>query len=60
MKISVAWINEILRTDLKPAELMDILNAIGFPVEGYENRAEALKGVVIGEVVEKQKHPKAI
>jgi phenylalanyl-tRNA synthetase beta chain len=62
MKISCKWLNEYVKTDLKPEEIARILTDCGLEVEAieeYESVKGGLKGVVIGEVIETSKHPNA-
>lgn len=62
MNISANWLRKFLKTDLDNRTLADILTDIGLEVEGLE-KIEAVKGglqgLVIGEVLEKDKHPDA-
>lgn len=62
MKISYNWLREYCKTDLTPAEVAEILTATGLEVEGVEMLDAVpggLRGVVVGEVVEKTAHPNA-
>ncbi len=62
MKISCKWLNEYVKTDLKPEEIARILTDCGLEVESieeYESVKGSLKGVVIGKVLETSKHPNA-
>ena len=62
MKISYNWLNSILKTDLTPEQIDEYLTASGLEVEGietFESVKGGLQGIVIGEVVEKEKHPDA-
>ena len=62
MKISHSWLNNYLKLDLPIDEIADLLTDIGLEVEGIyekENIKGGLKGVVIGEVLYKSKHPNA-
>ncbi len=62
MKISFNWLREYIDTTLEVSEIADILTAIGLEVESVE-KVEAipggLRGIVIGEVMECEKHPDA-
>jgi len=57
MKITFSWLKEYLDTDKSLDEILEKLNSIGLEVDGLEDPAEALKGFVVGEVVEAEKHP---
>ena len=64
MKISYNWLKTYLPTAYHrtPQELEEVLTDIGLEVEGLEKVEPipgGLKGIVIGEVVEKHKHPNA-
>lgn len=62
MKISYNWLKTLINTDLSPEEAARLLTAAGLEVESmdaFESVQGALKGVVVGEVMEKAKHPDA-
>jgi phenylalanyl-tRNA synthetase beta chain len=62
MKISCNWLKQYLSTDLKPAEISEILTSIGLEVEAmdsFEPVKGSLEGVVAGEVLSCKKHPDA-
>ena len=62
MKISYNWLKDYLNLKHDPNTISDILTDIGLEVEGIQNFTNiqgGLKGVVIGEVLEKVKHPNA-
>ncbi len=62
MKVSYNWLNQYIKTDLSPEKMSEILTDTGLEVEGLE-KVETIKGglegVVIGEVLTKDKHPDA-
>lgn len=62
MNISYNWLKEYIKTDISVEETGRILTDIGLEVEGIE-KAESVKGglegMVIGEVLERSKHPDA-
>ncbi|MBC7865871.1 MAG: phenylalanine--tRNA ligase subunit beta, partial [Bacteroidia bacterium] len=62
MKISYNWLKKLIQTDKTAQEISTLLTACGLEVEALE-KFEAvpggLKGIVVGEVVEKEKHPDA-
>ncbi|MFY0644625.1 MAG: phenylalanine--tRNA ligase subunit beta [Bacteroidia bacterium] len=62
MKISYSWLKTLINTDLSIEDLCDRLTMSGLEVEHVE-RIESIKGglegLVIGEVLDKQKHPNA-
>ena len=62
MKISYNWLREYVNSSLTPSEAEKILSSIGLEVESMESVEEipgSLDGVVVGEVVECEKHPDA-
>jgi phenylalanyl-tRNA synthetase beta chain len=62
MKISYNWLKTLIKTDLNPDEIAEYLTSSGLEVEGmesFESIKGGLQGIVIGEVVEKEKHPDA-
>jgi len=63
MKVSLNWLKQYLNLDgLSPEKTGEILTDIGLEVESIE-RTESIKGglagVVVGHVVEREKHPNA-
>src|SRR5680860_97563 len=59
MKISYKWLKEYVDIDLTPEELAELLTMHSFEVEGIIHQDAGLDGVVVGEVLEKEKHPDA-
>ena len=62
MKISYNWLKNYLNLELPAEEIAVLLTDIGLEVEGIEKVESirgGLKGVVIGEVLSKKKHPNA-
>ena len=62
MKISYNWLKNYLDFNLVPQDLAEILTNTGLEVESvevFESVPGGLEGVVIGEIVECEKHPDA-
>lgn len=59
MRVSLKWLNEYVTVDLSPKELADRLDMTGTAVEAITTAGEALDGVVVGQIVEKVRHPEA-
>lgn len=62
MKISYNWLNDYLNLTISPEQTSEILTDIGLEVEKteiVESIKGGLKGLVIGEVLEVEKHPGA-
>src|ERR1041385_9207728 len=62
MKISNNWLSDYLKTGLSPEQIGAKLTDCGLEVESieeFESVASGLRGLVVGEVKEKIKHPNA-
>lgn len=62
MKLSFQWLKSLFPTDKPAEEIAALLTSCGLEVEGIEEVESikgGLKGLVIGHVVEKEKHPDA-
>lgn len=62
MTISYKWLSEYLPLTVEPERLSKILTSIGLEVESLEKYAEVkggMQGLIIGEVIECEKHPNA-
>ncbi|MCB0480856.1 MAG: phenylalanine--tRNA ligase subunit beta [Flavobacteriales bacterium] len=62
MKISYNWLKNYLQVDIPASQVAEILTDGGLEVEGVDEIQPiegGLDGLVIGEVIEKQKHPDA-
>ncbi|KAF0096695.1 MAG: phenylalanyl-tRNA synthetase beta chain [Rhodospirillaceae bacterium] len=59
MKFTLSWLKEHLETDATLVEVRDTLTMLGLEVESLTDPAEALKGFVVGYVVEAVQHPNA-
>lgn len=61
MKISYNWLLSHIKTDLEVEKIAEILTNTGLEIEGIEkhNENNPLNGVVVGKVLELQKHPNA-
>lgn len=62
MKISLNWLKDYINLDLPVDKIAEILTDTGLEVEGVEKIETVkggLEGVVIGEVLSKEKHPDA-
>lgn len=62
MKISLNWLKDYISLEETPEEISEVLTATGLEVEGleeYEQVKGGLVGVVIGEVLNCEKHPDA-
>src|ERR1044072_6078885 len=62
MTISYNWLHDYLPVQIDPERLSIILTAVGLEVESlekYESLKGGLQGLVIGEVLTREKHPNA-
>ncbi len=62
MKLSLRWIQEFVDIEAymnKPEELAEILTRAGFEVEAIHDNRKQYAMVVIGHILEKDKHPNA-
>src|SRR5690625_1130025 len=59
MKISYNWLTEFIDLDLSPEETAEKLTLIGLEVEQVTTFGSLLEGVVVGEVLNVDKHPNA-
>ncbi|WP_223547983.1 phenylalanine--tRNA ligase subunit beta [Aestuariivivens sp. NBU2969] len=62
MKISYNWLKQFIKTNWSPEQISELLTDLGLEVEGiesYQSVKGGLKGVVIGEVLNCEKHPNA-
>jgi len=62
MNISLNWLKEYIQTDLSPEKIGEVLTEIGLEVEGMEMKESVkggLEGLVIGHILECDRHPNA-
>lgn len=59
MKYSYNWLKELSGTSKSPLELKELLMLHAFEVEGVEQHENKLEGVIVGEILEIEKHPNA-
>ena len=59
MRVSMKWLRELVDIDLNVTELVDRLDLTGTAVEGVQILGAELDGVVVGQVVAKERHPDA-
>ncbi|MCF6764781.1 phenylalanine--tRNA ligase subunit beta [Thiotrichales bacterium 19S3-7] len=59
MKVSYQWLNEFVQTDLSLKALSEQLTLAGLEVDSVEPVAAEFSKVVVGEVINKHKHPDA-
>lgn len=57
MKTSIEWLKEYSDINVSAKELCDILTMTGSKVEGLETKGDNIKNVVVGKILEIEKHP---
>lgn len=59
MKVGVEWLKDYSDIDVDIKELSEIFTMTGSKVEGYEIKGDNIKNVVVGKILEIEKHPDA-
>lgn len=59
MKIPLSWLADFMDVDRPTTEYVDMLNQLGFEVEGVEEPGKDIHGVIIVDVLGTQPHPDA-
>jgi len=59
MRVSLSWLKDLVQVNEPALELGDRLSMAGFEVEELEDLSLFAQGVVVGHVLEKNKHPNA-
>ncbi len=59
MWISINWLRELVDITQSPEDLAETLTMAGFEVEEIENRSSWADGVVVGKVLQRDRHPDA-
>ena len=59
MKVSLSWLKQYVDFNWTPEELSERLTMLGLEVEGVEKRAGEFEGIVVAQVVTRDKHPNA-
>lgn len=59
MKISYNWLKEYVDINITPEKLAELFTMHSFEVESVIYQGKGLENVVVGEVIEKRKHPDA-
>ncbi|WP_068467104.1 phenylalanine--tRNA ligase subunit beta [Candidatus Protochlamydia phocaeensis] len=59
MRIPLSWLKEYIDLTLSPGEIAKILTMAGLEVDGYETIGASFSGIVVGRVLEAEKHPNA-
>ena len=61
MHLSLNWIKRFIKDDLKVSanELQELVSTKVAELEGYESQVELLEKIVVGQIIDIQKHPNA-
>ena len=59
MRVSLSWLKELVQVNEPAVQLGDRLSMAGFEVEELDDLSLLAQGVVVGHVIEKNKHPNA-
>jgi phenylalanyl-tRNA synthetase beta chain len=59
MKVTLNWLKQYVDFDWSPAELADRLTMLGLEVEGVQKLGGEFDGVVVAQVITRDKHPNA-
>ncbi len=59
MKLPIEWLKEYTEVEVTPQEYSDALTMSGSKVEGVENPAEGMCGIITGKIIKIDKHPDA-
>ncbi len=59
MKVTLNWLKEYVEFDWSPEELAERLTMLGIEVEGVQKLGGEFEGVVVAEVLTRDKHPNA-
>ncbi|HMS25253.1 MAG TPA: phenylalanine--tRNA ligase subunit beta [Acidimicrobiia bacterium] len=59
MKIPLSWLSDFMDINHSPQEYVDMLNQLGFEVEGIERPGGEIRGVIIVKVLGTNPHPDA-
>src|SRR5512146_334474 len=59
MKVTLNWLKEYVEFDWSPEELAERLTMLGLEVEDVRRIGAEFEGIVVGQVVTRDKHPNA-
>jgi phenylalanyl-tRNA synthetase beta chain len=59
MKVTLNWLKQYVDFNWTPEELSERLTMLGLEVEGVEKRAGEFEGIVVAQVLTRDKHPNA-
>jgi phenylalanyl-tRNA synthetase beta chain len=59
MKVTLNWLKQYVDFNWSPADLTERLTMLGLEVEGVQKIAAAFEGIVVAQVISRDKHPNA-
>ena len=59
MRVSLSWLQDLVQVNEAAAQLGERLSMAGFEVEEIDDLSRMAQGVVVGHVLERDKHPNA-
>jgi phenylalanyl-tRNA synthetase beta chain len=59
MRVSLSWLQDLVKVEDSAEQLAERLSMAGFEVEEIEDLSSLAQGVVVGHVLEREKHPDA-
>ena len=59
MKVTLNWLKQYVDFNWSPEELTERLTMLGLEVEGVQKIASAFDGIVVAQVITRDKHPNA-
>src|SRR5437870_2329419 len=59
MKVTLNWLKQYVDFDYSPEQLVERLTMLGMEVEGFKKLSGEFEGVVVAQVVTRDKHPNA-
>src|ERR1051326_1694531 len=59
MKVLLSWLHEYLPTQPSAKEVTDALISVGIQVVSHKSLGSGLEKVVVGQIIEQNKHPDA-
>ncbi|MEC7896775.1 MAG: phenylalanine--tRNA ligase subunit beta, partial [Cyanobacteriota bacterium] len=59
MRVSLSWLKDLVQVNEPASQLGERLSMAGFEVEELDDLSSLAQGVVVGYVLERDKHPNA-
>ena len=59
MRVSISWLKQLVQVNESVEDLSERLSMAGFEVDDVDDLSARAQGVVVGHVLEREKHPNA-